>query len=178
MEKQLSYLPLNELPQRKEKIGSVGQRPWESAAGFLLLGVVMLIFPSSLSHVLAAVLMAASVLVFRVADHPNFEVYEDAILFLDPQDESKGALTACQEITEWSLNAAGTCQLLLKFADGSQLVRPCYQPGKASFLLKKVMLEKERSVIIRRQRCEAARKSSASSLLKKYFRPLRRNSQE
>lgn len=154
---------LSELNETGTLLGKVGYKPVNSIYILGIAAVLFLLIGHLFGIIMALICLAGAAFVqFYVKDHPVMEVYDDAVIFLDPADATAGIRYTPDQVYKWTVNKDSSYVISVVLTSGDIHVAQCYQVSKANRLLKKLMAEKSEMKVI-----EKSHKGFGSSSKKK-----------
>ena len=84
-------------------------------------------------------LIMDGIIYYRVRDHRVMDVYDDAVVIFERNDENKGVRIPLEKIKQWEVNRNQNYGITLMLEDGSSFSSMSYEASKAQKLLKKVL---------------------------------------
>ena len=143
------FRDLNELNETGTLLGRVGYKPVGSVYVLVIAATLFLLIGHLFGIIMALICLAGAVFVqFYVKDHPVMDVYDDAVIFLDPADASAGIRYTPDQVYKWTVNKDSSYEISVVLQGGDIHVAQSYQVSKANRLLKKLMAEKSEIKVI------------------------------
>lgn len=129
-----------ETTENGQLLGSVHFKPMNTMIIIAVIGVVAVLW-----HNLFGILFGCFCLIMdgtiycKVRDHRVMDVYDDAIVIFDRNDENKGIRIPVEKIKQWEVNRNQNYGITLILEDGSIFSSMSYEASKAQKLLQKVL---------------------------------------
>ncbi len=144
---------INELDEHGKLLGSVTYKPSRAIIAVMVVGCACTILFRNLFGILFGgfLLILSSLVFFKVKDHKVMDVYDDALILYDNQDETRVLRLTLDEIVEWNVNRDENYLITLKLKDGEQLGAQTFQVNEVHSLLKKVLPGKSTDEIVRKK---------------------------
>lgn len=143
------FRDLNELNETGTLLGRVGYKPVGSVYVLVAAAVLFLLIGHLFGIIMALICLAGAAAVqFYVKDHPVMDVYDDAVIFLDPADPASGIRYTPDQVYKWTVNKDSSYVISVVLQGGDIHVAQCYQVSRANRLLKKLMPEKNEMKVI------------------------------